>query len=774
MARIPPNKPNIINEDGNNVGSKAGPYTEGGDMKLTCLVSGGRPAPTIRWWRGETLLDGKDSPGDFITVKRNTLIVRKLDRSDLHAQFTCQASNNNISQPISASVAIEMHLHPLNVSILASEESPLSAGRKYEINCMTVCSRPPANLTWYIEGQLLTNYTEKISPDGNMTTSILTIVPTLHYNDKSITCRAENRNVKGAVEEDTLKLNILYVPILNLKLGSSMNADDIEEGDDVYFECKIDANPVAYKVVWKHNDNVLQNNAKIGMIVQQTSLALRKVNRSQAGNYSCIASNVEGDGFSNVVELKIMYKPICLSDQKRIYGVTRYEEAHIVCKVEAFPLPDSFRWTFNNTEEMSEVPQARYKDSTRHAESILTYKPVSEMDYGTILCWASNIAGQQKNACIFHIIAAGKPEPPYNCTLMNQTTKSLAVECTAGFDGGQIQHFQLEVYDQQTGQLKANMSSKENAAFSVRDLQSGRVLRMTVYAVNSKGRSESALLEGFTLKVAEKQTGTPVPFEITPLLGILIGVMAALLSCTVTILLALKVRSNRRAQRPSNLPLKKTVAPSSEDLYDTDDRNPDVVPTNKDSDYQLTGSTAGTPLAVQDTRYTTSGTPDGISMTLLSLNQQVNHLTTYSHNDYHNYSTLPRSGEVTYAELCLVQPSTLTTVTGIDSKLSILSGLESLIGFDGIAGGVIIGNKLRCPKEATVYTCIDYNVRPPKIGQLSSSSTMTTTATLASPPPVNIIQDSLQVKQDQQQPPHYPREVVTVRTPLISSQESCV
>jgi len=32
-----------------------------------------------------------------------------------------------------------------------------------------------------------------------------------------------------------------------------MNPADIEEGDDVYFECKIDANPPAYKVIWKHN-----------------------------------------------------------------------------------------------------------------------------------------------------------------------------------------------------------------------------------------------------------------------------------------------------------------------------------------------------------------------------------------------------------------------------------------------------------------------------------------------------------------------------------------
>lgn len=76
-------------------------------------------------------------------------------------------------------------------------------------------------------------------------------------------------------------------------------------------------------------------------------------------------------------------------------------------------------------------------------------------------------------------------------------------------------------------------------------------------------------------------TGTPVPFEFTPLLGGLIGVVAALLLVTVTILAALKVRSERRAQRPGDLPLKKATAPSSEDLYDADDRNPDVVPTNK-------------------------------------------------------------------------------------------------------------------------------------------------------------------------------------------------
>lgn len=103
----------------------------------------------------------------------------------------------------------------------------------------------------------------------------------------------------------------------------------------------------------------------------------------------------------------VLDKPICVPEQKRIYGVARHEDARIVCSVEAYPSPDSFRWTFNNTEEMVDVPQARYKNSTRHSQSILIYRPITEMDYGTVFCWASNTAGQQKNACIFHIIPAG-------------------------------------------------------------------------------------------------------------------------------------------------------------------------------------------------------------------------------------------------------------------------------------------------------------------------------------------------------------------------------
>ena len=41
-------------------------------------------------------------------------------------------------------------------------------------------------------------------------------------------------------------------------------------------------------------------------------------------------------------------------------------------------------------------------------QSILDYVPRTEMDYGSVLCWASNSVGRQSQPCVFHIVPAGE------------------------------------------------------------------------------------------------------------------------------------------------------------------------------------------------------------------------------------------------------------------------------------------------------------------------------------------------------------------------------
>ena len=42
-------------------------------------------------------------------------------------------------------------------------------------------------------------------------------------------------------------------PIVTLKMGANLNANDLKENDDVYFECHIRANPKYQKITWFHD-----------------------------------------------------------------------------------------------------------------------------------------------------------------------------------------------------------------------------------------------------------------------------------------------------------------------------------------------------------------------------------------------------------------------------------------------------------------------------------------------------------------------------------------
>ncbi|XP_031621517.1 synaptogenesis protein syg-2 [Contarinia nasturtii] len=615
---VPPQKPKIMNDRGEIIQSIAGPYDEGTDCILLCEVRGGSPPPTIKWlWNGKQL-DSTMLDFSFTNAQTSKIVIKNLSRIHQRSVITCRASNFPKTE-ITANITIDLLLRPLTVDILLNNQ-PLSADRKYEIECQAIGSKPSAKITWSMNGIQLRSYSEKASDNGNVSISILSFTPTREDNGKVLICRAVNEVMKHNIKETTLKLNIYFVPIIRLSLGSNLNPDDIEEGDDVYWECKVHANPPAYKVVWKHNNQIVQHNPKVGVIASSSDLALQSVQVHQAGNYSCIASNVEGDGESNTLELNVMFRPLCRNDQKRIYGVARNEMAQILCEVDAYPAPTSFKWSFNNTAETIDMPQNGFEKHSR-TSSRLSYTPVKEMDYGTLMCWADNAVGQQKEPCVFHIIAAGKPDSPYNCTLVNQTSEGLEVDCNEGFDGGQRQWFRMEIIDQQTGILIANLSSFQ-PEFDVRGLDSERLLRISVMAINARGVSDSVILEAQTLKAAEKRMGPNAQFELTPVLsiGIFIGVLTALVCIAFGTALALKLRTTEQLRRrrlhqpndsqfdkpfstrPGNLPIKDKISlplgvGDLDDVYD--DKNPDVVPYNEDLDCKLK-SAVQTPAAMHN------------------------------------------------------------------------------------------------------------------------------------------------------------------------------
>ena len=103
-----------------------------------------------------------------------------------------------------------------------------------------------------------------------------------------------------------------------------------------------------------------------------------------------------------------------------------------------------------------------------------------------------------------HSTSTGRPEPVHDCVILNQTSESLSVRCEAGFDGGLAQRFVAELREAAGRRLLRNLTQSQ-PRFSVRHLPAGLRLRLELYAVNGRGRSEPVSIEGLTLQAAEKR-----------------------------------------------------------------------------------------------------------------------------------------------------------------------------------------------------------------------------------------------------------------------------
>ena len=271
------------------------------------------------------------------------------------------------------------------------------------------------------------------------------------------------------------------------------------------------------------NLTVIQDLDK-GILISDTSLVLQKIKRTQAGNYMCVASHLEGDAESNSLTIRILCEysqlriiqgllsyiilltdaPVCTQNTKTSLGANIGTNLSILCTVDSFPEPNSFTWTFNNTKESYKVPSDKF--SVTGTSSIVNHSLLSDHNFGHLYCGASNSKGAMSEPCVFRIIPARPPNAPLDCRVINQTINLLQVECQAGFDGGLCQYFILEVIDVANNIILANVTSP-NPRFSITGLNPGRDLLLAIYAENRNGKSSVINLEGFTTKVAHLQIG---------------------------------------------------------------------------------------------------------------------------------------------------------------------------------------------------------------------------------------------------------------------------
>ncbi|XP_043642788.1 uncharacterized protein LOC122612940 isoform X2 [Drosophila teissieri] len=550
---IPPESVIILDSKGVTIEDHTlGPYNEGSGINITCVAIGGRPQPRVTWLHGNTVYKNA-SVGQPLSERRvgNTLSLARLERRNLHMQLTCRAENNNLTTPIISSVVLDMNLRPLIVK-LQGENRALSAGNSYQLSCVVIGARPAPTITWWKGSTPMKNTHEIATPDGNLTTSVLTFTPTIDDRGKFLSCRAEQSMIPESGMEDGWKLDIYHIPVVSLELGTNSLNSTLREGIDVFFECNIKSNPWIYEVSWRHNGKILTNNPAEGIAVSNQSLVLQNASRARSGIYTCVGSNREGDGESNPVQLDIRFAPVCRPRQRLSYSSGRHETVKVACEIDANPAEATYVWKFNATQgETVDIPASQV--AVDRGRSIAHYTPMTENDYGTLLCWATNEIGDQSEPCVYTIFPAGEPDPLLNCTVLNQTSTGFQIECIEGFNGGLQQDFIMEVYMNGTTR-HPKISKSKRPYFEVSGLVPGMGYNVFLIANNSKGRSNATILQVYTLKDPEKQTDlslayAPVIEDIRPFLGILAGIVGSIFLVALIIVIVVRVRGSSGRDR---------------------------------------------------------------------------------------------------------------------------------------------------------------------------------------------------------------------------------
>ncbi|XP_076323521.1 protein turtle-like isoform X2 [Tachypleus tridentatus] len=570
---VPPKNAVIKDAQGKRVKGLIGPFNDGDMLALSCEAEGD-PIPNVTWWKDSTLLDGDYSvtPGGIV---RNELLIKRLHRDHLMSVLTCQASNTNLSVPVFKSVTLDINLKPLEVRI-STVTRPLLAGQQVELVCQSSGSRPPARILWWKGSEKMSNIS--YTRHDNVTISKLTFTPTIQDHEKYLSCKADNPVVSNSALEDGWIITVYHLPMLRLSLGANIQHDSIREGSDVYFDCNIQANPWVSEVGWRFEGKTLFSDTKKGIIISNQTLVLQKVTRERRGRYQCVATNVVGEAESEEIILRVHYAPVCKSGQKTVFGVDRLESVNIRCKTLADPTNLTFYWSLNNTFERIEL----HSFITNGTVSKITYRPRTRYGYGVLNCWARNKIGIQKEPCHFSIIPAGRPEPVRECDVLNSTMTTIEIECEAGYNGGLQQNFHLDVFNYPLETLEANLTNHNKPSFSVNDLPPGTTFIFAIYALNSKGKSHSVALTASTLPTPEKRTAKIERPGISPVLGILIGIVGALVLLAILTVAIMKYKHHQENKGPGEQDIiNKHHTPFQKDMDegpDSDTREPDVIP----------------------------------------------------------------------------------------------------------------------------------------------------------------------------------------------------
>ncbi|XP_068899456.1 cell adhesion molecule Dscam1 isoform X48 [Tenebrio molitor] len=474
----------------------------GGTLIVHCPFAG-HPVETVVWERDGRLLPINRKQKVF---PNGTLIIENVERASDQATYDCVAKN---SQGYSARGSLEVQVM-VAPQILPFDfgEDPINTGDSTSLTCSINKGDLPINITWFHNNVTIKSDEAVSVIRVNKKISTLSIESVQAEHIGEYTCLAKNR--AGATTYSTF-LHVNVPPRWILEPTDKAFA----QGSDAAVECKADGFPKPV-VTWKRATGVSPGDYKDfkpnnpDIKVEDGTLTINNIQKTNEGYYLCEAVNGIGSGLSAVIQISVQAPPqfdIKLRNQTSRRG----DPAVLQCEAKG-EKPIGILWNINN-KRLEPKGDNRYtireEILANGVLSGLSIKRTERSDSALFTCVATNAFGSDDTS--INMIVQEVPEIPYGLKVLDKSGRTVQLSWVAPYDGNSpITRYMIEYKQSKVsweGNTERVLVPGDQTEAGVFTLRPATTYHIRIVAENEIGSSDPS--DTVTIITAEEVPGGP-------------------------------------------------------------------------------------------------------------------------------------------------------------------------------------------------------------------------------------------------------------------------
>ncbi|XP_046962728.1 Down syndrome cell adhesion molecule-like protein Dscam2 isoform X40 [Vanessa cardui] len=481
---------------------KKRPVVAGDTLVAHCPVAG-YPIDSIVWERDGRVLPINRKQKVF---PNGTLVIENVERTSDQATYTCVAKNSqgyNARGTLELQVMVPPHIVPFEA------EEPVFAGESVQLTCHVSKGDTPLTVSWSFHGKELSSHEGITTMKIGHRTSLLTISSATASHSGEYTCHALN---EAGLAVHSTTVNVHVPPRWILEPTDKAFA----QGSDAKVECKADGFPKP-QVTWKRAEgdtpgdykDLKPNNPNVK--VEDGTLTIANIQKTNEGYYLCEAVNGIGSGLSAVILISVQAPPQ-FEIKMRNQTARRSEPAVLQCQAKG-EKPIGIIWNMNNKRlEPKSDPRYTIREEILPGGVVsdLSIRRTERSDSALFTCVATNAFGSDDTS--INMIIQEVPEAPYGLKVLDKSGRTVQLSWAAPYDGNSpIKKFLIE-YKRAKGNWEKDIDrvlvpgdATEAGVFSLRP---ATAYHIRIVAENELGTSEPS--ETVTIITAEEApTGMP-------------------------------------------------------------------------------------------------------------------------------------------------------------------------------------------------------------------------------------------------------------------------